>query len=55
MATKRVYRVFVNGTETLVKANSKKEARDYFGVKNVDFWCNITKKYESILENIKEI
>ena len=55
MATKRVYRVFANGIETLVKANSKKEVRDYYGVNTVDFWCNITKKSESILENIKEI
>ena len=55
MATKRVYRVFANGIETLVKANSKKDVRDYYGVKTVDFWCNITKKSESILENIKEI
>ena len=52
---KRIYRVFVLGAETLVKAQSKKSVRTRYKVKDVDFWCNITKKHEKLFETVKEI
>ena len=52
---KRIYRIFVSGVETLVKAQSKKTIREHYKVKDVDFWCNITKKHEKLFENIKDI
>ena len=52
---KRIYRIFVSGVETLVKAESKKAVRSRYKVKDVDFWCNITKKHEKLFENIKDI
>lgn len=52
---KRVYRTWVNGEEKLVKASSKKIVRERFGVSDVEFWCNITKKHARILENVIEL
>lgn len=52
---KRVYRTWVKGEETLVKASSKKIVRETLGVSIVDFWCNITKKHADILKNILEL
>lgn len=48
----RVYRTWINGKEKLVKANSKKDVRNAFGVEIVDFWCNITKRDESLFRNL---
>lgn len=48
----RVYRTWIDGKEKLVKANSKKDVRNAFGVEVVEFWCNITKKHESLLSNL---
>ena len=48
----RVYRTWIDGKEKLVKANSKKDVRNTFNVEIVDFWCNITKKDESLFRNL---
>lgn len=48
----RVYRTWIDGKEKLVKANSKKDVRNTLGVYTVEFWCNLTKKNESLLSNI---
>lgn len=48
----RVYRTWIDGEEKLVKANSKKDVRNTLGVETVEFWCNLTKKNESLLSNI---
>ena len=48
----RVYRTWIDGEEKLVKANSKKDVRNTLGVDTVEFWCNLTKKNESLLSNI---
>ena len=48
----RVYRTWIDGKEKLVKANSKKDVRNAFGVEVVEFWCNITKKDEALLSNL---
>ena len=48
----RVYRTWINGKEKLVKANSKKDVRNAFGVEIVDFLCNLTKRDESLNRNL---
>lgn len=48
----RVYRTWIDGKEKLVKANSKKDVRDAFGEEIVEFWCNLTKKKESLFRNL---
>lgn len=48
----RVYSIFIDGVQKLVKANSKKDVRKEFNVETVDFWCNITKKNEYLLRNL---
>lgn len=48
----RVYRTWIDGKEKLVKANSKKDVRNTLGVDTVEFWCNITKKNESLLTEV---
>lgn len=52
---KRIYRTWVKGEETLVKASSKKIVREKLGVSDVDFWCNLTKKHADILKNILDL
>jgi len=48
----RVYRTWIDGKETLVKSNSKKDVRKFLGVDVVEYWCNINKKDERILQNL---
>lgn len=48
----RVYRTWIDGRENLVNAHSKKDVRMTLGVETVEFWCNITKKNESLLTEV---
>ena len=50
---KRVYRIFMNNKEMLVIADSKKVVRSHFNIKEVAFWCNITKKNSFALRNLQ--
>lgn len=51
----RVYTYWIDGEQKLVKANSKNDVIKETGIKNVDFWCNITKSNEYSLRNLKVI